>query len=107
MRVRSVRPSCSSAKVSNTTWRNHSSATVGAAVDLDRGAGDVTRVLRAQERADPPEVGGIADRTRPGLPAARLAASLAVQRRDALGRVQPGSSEFTVTPSAATSRASV
>ncbi len=60
----------------------------GAAVDGDRGPGDVPRRVGAQERGDLAEVVGIADH--PGGDAGRGGRLARVQRGDALGGVQSG-----------------
>ena len=77
----------------------HHSSPVGAAVDGQGRAGDVTGVFRAQERADSPEVLGAPDLTRRDA-AEALARVLVVERRERRAvSCRPGSSEFTVTPS--------
>ena len=83
-------------------------AGVGAAVDLEGRAGDEAGLLGAHEGDDAAEVGGIAQDTGGTVAAARAAPSGPPCRESRRSvACEPGSTELTVTPSAATSVARV
>ena len=106
LRRRSLPASSASSRRDGTSAAPLEQCGVGAAVDGERGAGDVAGVLGAQERGEVAEVGRDRRSTPAGIPAAGSPPPpcSAAMRSVACS---PGSSELTVTPSAATSRASV